>query len=379
MKYRLKHVEGLEPAEDTDSQRMGSSWHALHEVYGNAYAESQDVDAAMDAAIEHLNERYADRPDWIEEEKWATERQILATCFAAYHWYYSDDPVETLTTEQSFDLPLHEPKTGMPLPRSKVCRHGTIDGVIRYQGYVGRQEYKSTTRSIEDGSDYWDRVRLDDQVSMYDLAFADMPADVRAEWGVRDDDVFGHTLYDVWHKPTIKPTKLTQKDTVAFIEDESYYGDSYEVQIEWDEEQADQYKYTPPARVLVDGEEAAFELGKNGWTLRETVTMFGSRLMADIAERPEFYFRRRIVVRTMEERTRFRTELYNIYRAISLFEQTGCWYQNGSQCRATFPCEMIPICHGPTHADAVCDGETTPTGFQRSTTTITVGGQEINK
>jgi hypothetical protein len=34
----------------------------------------------------------------------------------------------------------------------------------------------------------------------------------------RHGERFGNTLYDVWHKPTIKPKMLTQADTKAFIE-----------------------------------------------------------------------------------------------------------------------------------------------------------------
>lgn len=379
--YRLRYVEGIKPNRETDSQRIGTNWHALHEVYRRTYAQSEELpgltprahDDAFAAAIDHLNESYRAVPDWADPDEWALERQILATSFAAYLWYYSGDGIETLAVEQEFVLPLHSPTVGLPLPMAEVVRIGKMDRIRRFEGNVGVQEYKSTTRSIDDGSDYWQKLRLDDQVSMYDLAFHDIPASVLTDWGVQPDDILGVTLYDVWHKPTISRKDLTQGDTAAFVESGAYFGDTYAVEVVTAEDP--DYSYPTPIRVVIDGEEATFTLGKKGWALRETVTMFGSRLMADIVARPEFYFRRRHVARTADERKRYRRELFNIYQAMRLFEKTGCWFQNPNQCQSPYPCDMIPICYGPTHAEEVCDGKTTPTGFRRSVK-LTIGGQE---
>lgn len=374
MKYRLKHVEGLDPVRETDALRMGSSWHAMHEVYGDARINGWDDDSARLAVYEHLNERYVDIPDWADPGDWEIERQTLAVSFAVYLWYYEDDPVETLAVEQGFTLPLYEPRTGMPLPKSSVIRHGTIDAVIRYAGGVGRHEFKSTSRAIDDGSDYWEKVDTDTQISMYDLAFADLPESTLREWGVGEDEPIGHTLYDVWRKPSIKPAMLSQKDSLLLVDTGEYYGDGYEVARVAEEDGT-------ISEVYVDGESVEMKPGKKAGTfsVRETPDMFASRLMADMMERPEYYFKRRPVVRTGVERQKFRQELYRLYKAIRMFRDEECWYPNWTQCRATFPCEMIPICHGHTDVEDVCDGESEPEGFQRSLTAVTVGGETINK
>jgi hypothetical protein len=47
--------------------------------------------------------------------------------------------------------------------------------------------------------------------------------------------------------------------------------------------------------VNVDGDvcEVEIEPGKKGFAIRETIAMYGARLLNDIYERPEFYYVRR--------------------------------------------------------------------------------------
>lgn len=377
--YRLKYREGLRPAIDTDSQRIGTNWHALHEVYANAFQDrfgqyithgvedeascrEEAKTTAIESVVTHLNERYEQMPASKTAFEWGLERQILLTSFIGYLWFYQDDPIETLASEISFELPLHSPRTGLPLLTREVVRVGKMDHVIRWHGMVGVQERKSTTRSIAADSDYWDKSKKDTQVSMYALAFRDMMAAGVAELkavGIEggDYDRVGNTLYDCWHRPTIKPSMLTQKETAEFIKTETYCDQKFDVEeivrINGD-----------PAQVKVDGEPAEIEPGKKGFAVKETVAMFGARLLQDIYARPDFYYARREIARTDAEIRKFRGELYNIYQAKRLYARTGFWWENERQCRATRSCDMIPICYGP-GADAVCDGKTTPPNFTR--------------
>lgn len=366
-KFRLAYREGLRLDEDTDAQRMGTNWHALHEVYHNAYTQQQDHDAAFAAAVDHLNEQYATVPDTKTPEEWETERQVLLVSFMVYQWYWADDPYEVLASEVAFDLPLHHPKVGLPLLTSEVVRRGKIDHVVRWHGMVGNLERKSTSKAIDASSDFWDRSQKDTQVSMYALAFRDMQEHGLEHYGihgVEPHERVGNTLYDVWRKPTIKPAKLTQKDTTTLIETGSYCDVEFAVVVEAEDQ------------ITVDGEPAEVEVGKSGKpAIRETSAMFAARLTADMQERPEHYFARKEIPRTDQNIRKFRTELFNIYQAQKLYANTGCWFENESQCRATFKCAYIPICYGP-GADAVCDGETTPEGFKRIYTDITIGDSD---
>ena len=90
--------------------------------------------------------------------------------------------------------------------------------------------------------------------------------------------------------------------------------------------------------------------------------MFGARLLADIQERPEFYFARREIARTDEQIRKHLGETYHMYKIAREMEKTGWWWTNEAQCEATFRCEFTPICY---HNVDVFDGKTTPPGFRR--------------
>jgi hypothetical protein len=372
MRFRLACVEGIQPEEDTDAQRMGTHWHALHEVYADNYAAAREDgcpephEAALHQVIQHLNERYADVPNFKTPEEWEIERQILATSFIGYLWYWQDDPYEVLMSEIEFKQAMMHPRVGLPLPTSEVVRAGRIDHIIRYHGVVGNLERKSTGQSIAPDSDYWRRWSKDIQISMYALAFRTMREQGLENFGIelQEGDRFGNTIVDIWHKPTIKPAKLTQADTKKFIENGEYCGQEFIVS-------------TKDEIVCVDDWRAEVIPGKKGFALRETPGMYAARLLADIQERPEFYFARREIPRTDDEIDRFVNTVYNLYQFGRLIEKSGCWYENESSCRDPYPCEFIPICYGA-GSEAACNGGELPPGFKR-TTPVTVGGRELHE
>jgi hypothetical protein len=382
-RFRLAYREGIRLVEDTDSQRQGTNWHAMHECYANVFA-SFGAEHALESVVNLLNERYVQCPAHKTMTEWALERQILLTSFVGYLWFFQDDPIEYLASEVPFNLPLHNPRLGLPLPMDEVQRVGKMDHIIKWQGMVGTHERKSTSRSIAPDSDYWDKAKKDTQVSMYAAALRDMQyvgPDGNTWIRHAENEVlldlgkvvrFGNTLYDVWHKPTIQPKALSQKDTTEFFTTGKYFDQEFKV-----ERHYDGGNEAPMTRLEVDGESAEWEVGKSGnIAIKETVGMYGARLLADIYERPDFYYHRREIARTDQDIKKFRHELYNIYQAQKMFAKTEFWYENEHQCRATFPCPFIPICYGP-GADAVCDGKTTPNGFKRIFVDLTVNGDAI--
>ena len=386
-RFRLSYREGIRRAEDTDALRIGSNWHAIHEVYRNAseaaYASGYEIAQGdeIQAVIDHLNGAYERKPASKTIEEWDLERRILLTCFIAYLWYYQNDTIEYLAQEQKFDLPLHFPTTGLPLSTKKVVRVGKIDHLIKWQSMVGAVERKSTSRDISTSGDYWERSRKDTQVSMYALAIHDLCRSGQLPVLENLDlqgTTLGNTLYDVWRRPGTKPKMLSQKDTVLFIETGEYFDEKFEVTTHYVLEPC---PTAPTAekihQVLVDGVEVS-EIkpgAKDGtFAIRETVEMYCARLMNDIHEDPARFFQRREIARSEAELRKFRKEIYNIYQSQKIMDENGTWFENESQCRATFPCEYIPICYGE-GADAVCDGQTTPSGFRRIFVDVSVEGQ----
>lgn len=384
-RFRLACREGLVPAEDTDATRMGTTWHELHEVYAKALndcaqdlpshegSEEEAKDAALNAVVQLLNTRYANPPLSKTPHDWAVERQILLTSFIGYLWYWQNDPVEVLASEVPFELPLTSPRTGLPLPTDEVVRAGTIDQIVRWQGAVCVLERKSTSRVITPDSDYWDKAKKDTQVSMYALTLRDMRNWNSMQFLVGDQEQrYGNTLYDVWHKPTIRPAPLTQKETAEFLYGPTpctYCGQEFRVHLS----EIDGMK-----AIQVGGEYVEVEPGKKGFAIKETVEMFGARLLQDIQQRPDHYYARREIVRTDAELRQFERQLYSVYQSMKACDKYDAWIENEQQCRATFKCPYIPICYGD-GADSVCDGETTPDRFKRIFVDLTVNGQMMEE
>ena len=386
-RFRLAYREGLRVALDTESQRVGTNWHSIHEVYQNALIEhghklgvsstiNEGIEAvALQAVVDHLNERYEKIPNGVTPQEWDLERQILLTSFVGYLWYYADDKIEYLQQEIPFSLPLHSPRTGLPLPETEVLRVGKIDHIIRWQGMVGVLERKSTTRSIEPDSDYWDKSKKDTQVSMYALAMRDLNTVIGLPHNIPfPGERYGNTLYDVWRRPLTKPKALTQKDTAAFMETGDYFGQKFHATARPATHPTDPSMVY--AAVQVDAADAEVEGGKKSYAIRETAGMYAARLLAEIQETPTKFFQRREIARTDADLAKFRRELYNVYQAQKTMDRTGGWFENESQCRATFPCPFIPVCYGP-GAEAVSDGQTIPPGYKRIFVDLTKDGQPI--
>ena len=404
MRYRLAYREGLRVARDTESQRIGLSWHKMHETYRDfhlAYldqmaeplseaAQKDASDGALTKVIEYLDERYSNLPDWVTPETAELERTILLTSFQGYLWYYQNDTITTLATELKFDLPLLN-RIGLPLPTAEVIKVGMIDRIIFWQNMVGNTEYKSTSRTIhgEGGREYWDMYKKNDQISMYAVALRALaksgllPATIAALLAEKPELRFGNTLLDVWKRPTIKPAGLSQKDYTVFIESHEYYGQTFEITVT-DERQIDtgevdakgKAKTQQTATVIIDGANATVEPGSKGFSIRETTQMYAARLLHEITELPEKYFIRREIVRTAAELKAAEIGFFNAYQVGKFMEAEGTWFENGSACKATFKCAFMPICFGP-GADSVCDSVTTPVGFKRIFVDLTKEGESL--
>jgi hypothetical protein len=394
--FRLSYVEGLRLAEDTESQRVGTNWHRIHEEWANTPG---DHDTKLTAVITLLNERYTGKiPASKTAEEWDLERTILLVSFIGYIWRWTNDPVEFLASEVPFNLPLMAPKINMPLPMTEVQRVGKIDHIIKWQGAVCALERKSTSRSIAPDSDYWEKSQKDTQVSMYALAFRDMiangqMADYAGPLPLKEGEPMprvGNTLYDCWHRPTIRPKELTQKDTAEFLETGKYMEQEFKVKcllcrvhrekllLEFRDLRIGR-AFAQPSIVEVNGVGTAIIPGKKGFAIRETVEMYGARLLQDIYARPDFYYQRREIARTDAEIAEFKQQLFAVYTAQKAFEKSGCWFECESQCRATYPCAYIPICYSAGGASAVCDGKTTPEGYKRIFSPITLEGKVLEE
>lgn len=351
MLFYLRHVLRLRPVETPESFRMGTNWHRCLEIL-------TDPQGGREAMIEHLNQAYATCPPSIELVDWEIERIILLYSAIGWQWYHQTDEIETIAREIPFKRQID----------NSYIRQGIIDRIIRYTGLLNLGEYKSTSKPIDSGSLYWDRLRLDSQVTLYliEARHAQLAGELE-QYGISaTDPLISGMLYDVWHKPTIRPKKLTQADSKKFVKDGKYFGEEFK--ITWDD--CGMTGHTD--KLFVNGVYVMMELGampkatkKNPdpsplWAIRETPEMFGARLLAGIQEQPEKYFARKSIARTDQELEQADREFSNIHRLTNIARLRDLWFVNENHCDATYRCSFHPICYY--HLD-VTNGNV-PEGFK---------------
>lgn len=350
MQYYYKYILGLVPDVEHDALRIGTNWHRIQEISGmepGSVCECVEIsphatkeceicqgtevvpEDLFGAVVRHLNKVYSVCPASKTLEEWDVERTTLLYLLVGYQWYYNDEAYEVLSLEQNFDMPLRSPKSGRALQTKLI---GKIDKLFACASNRFVQEYKTTSKSLDPDSTYWGHLTLDTQTRLYTLAAQELGLGL---CGV---------LYDVCHKPSIKPKKLSQADSKKFIFGEEvdgeiihdYCGTHFNTQCGSD-----------LSVISVNGVAAeVFPGAKEGtFAIKETPEMFGARLLFDIGERPEFYFARREIAHTTTDIDAFRWELMNIYTSIRQMRNSGCWWRNEHTCEATYKCAYIDFCY----------------------------------
>jgi len=302
IRFRNAYVYGIRPIEDKESQRIGTNWHLLLEtvalvpgsdcpnqlchlpydipepcpICDDTKVVPSDI---MTAVTRVLNKAY-EGIEFNDPEAKEIERVTLLHALAGYRWHYNNQLEPVVATEQYFSLPLLNPQTGHPVP--DVFIKGRIDKLIEIANGIAVKEHKSTSKSIDPDSTYWGHLNLDVQTTMYIYAARRLQITGKAEY-YGDGSLINTVKYDVYHKPTIRPKKLTQSDSKKFVKGGMYCGQEFEITSECNGD---------VGVVGVNGVQAEIEPGSKPGTfaIRETPDMFGARLLKDITERPEFYF-----------------------------------------------------------------------------------------
>ncbi len=382
IRFRNAYVYGIRRVEDTESQRVGTNWHLLLETAalvpgsdcpecemnfaaGDQFDPEQCVicegtnvvpDDIMEAVTRVLNKAYENVVSADPEAK-EVERVTLLHALAGYRWHYGEQLEPVVATEQYFSLPLLNPQTGYPVP--DVFIKGRIDKLIEIANGIAVKEHKSTSKSIDPDSTYWGHLNLDVQTTMYIYAarrmqLLELGHDKLMYAGIHGP-LINTVKYDVYHKPTIRPKKLTQGDSKKFVADGMYCGQEFAVLAE---RGSDDRICCTVNNIEVEIEPGAKE---GTFTIRETPDMFGARLLKDITERPEFYFRCIELTRTDAELKAFEQELYDICKNMQYMIRSGRFYTNEHACEATFRCDYMNECYNHIQVDA----DHIPDGFKR--------------
>ena len=378
VRFKNAYVLGIRPIEDKESQRVGTNWHLLletaslvpgsdcpnapcHEDPESCYVcEGTNVapDNIMEAVTRVLNKAY-EGIEFNDPEAKEIERVTLLHALTGYRWHYGEQQEPVVATEQYFSLPLLNPQTGHPVP--DVFIEGRIDKLIELASGIAVKEHKSTSKSIDPDSTYWGHLNLDVQTTMYIYAARRMQLLQRDDVDEADEffPLINTVKYDVYHKSTIRPKKLTQGDSKKFVADGMYCGQKFEVSAARCEANEGGHQIY---RVDVNSIQSEIERGAKPGTfaIRETPDMFGARLLKDITERPEFYFRCIELTRTDAELKAFEQELYDIAQNMRFMIRSDRFYTNEHQCEATFRCDYIEQCYNRVQVDQ----DHVPDGFK---------------
>lgn len=331
---RLRYVEGIVPAGTEEALRFGTLWHHGQEAW---WGKTQLPLIAAKQAIQ----------DSATPETDAYELARAEAMMEGYDARWGGEQYEVLGVEVEFRAPLINPETGA---RSRTFeRAGKVDVVVRQGIRTFVVEHKSSGEDIGPGSSFWARLRMGGQSSGY----------------IRGAEALGHqvegVLYDVARKPDLRPYKATP------IEDRTYTKPRYKqcpeckkknppplphaYEIEGDQPQCCQEDPEGGARRVICTDVGG-RLHANCRAADETVDEYRDRVRAAIAEDPDRYYQRGLVVRLEAQLAEADGELWQLGQTLREVHRLGLAPRNTDACqRYGRTCSYFALCAGEASAD----------------------------
>lgn len=275
---------GIRPlGADPDALRFGSLFHVGLEAWWLAHDRpGEQLEAALAAM----------RPAALDEYDWARAEALMRGYDA--RWAEAED-VEVLAVEQQFETDLRNPLTGAKSRTFTLA--GKLDAIVRNRGdgLVYIVEHKTSSEDIGPGSQYWERLRIDGQISTY---FAGARALGYEPAGC---------LYDVIGKSRLSPLKATPEDKRQYTKDGRLYA----------KQRAED----------------------------ETAEEYGLRLAEAICAEPDKYYRRGFVVRLEDEERDAAFDAWQTARLMREARAAGVYPRNVASCeRYGRMCGYFPVC-----------------------------------
>lgn len=191
----LAYQEGWRPVASGDALLDGTLWHTGLEAWWLTH----DLDAALAAVAGRGRDPFTQVK--VEE------------MLRGYHNRWINDAFDVIGVEVEFRVPLLNPAT------MQASRTWTLGGKIDVLLRDGIVEHKSSSEDISPGADYWLKLALDTQLSLYVI-------------GAESHGVQVKTItYDVALKPGLKPLKATPVESRKYKQN----GELYAAQREFDE------------------------------------------------------------------------------------------------------------------------------------------------
>lgn len=281
--HHLKYNLGYRATREADALRFGTLIHRGLEAWFTSPG------CRLEAALNAIHLEPADPFDLA--------RATVLIC--GYDERWGSVEFETVAVEVPFRAPLVNPATGKPSKTFALA--GKIDAVIRMDGRLLLVEHKTASEDIGIGSDYWKRLRLDGQVSLYFDGAAALGYEVEG------------CLYDVLRKPALRPLTATPADQRKYKKDGTLYANQR----------------------LED----------------ETPAEFQARLVEAVAEDPSRYYQRGEVSRLDAELDDARHDRWQLGRQIREGQILDRYPRNPEACVRFGTCEFFGVCAGECSLD----------------------------
>jgi hypothetical protein len=293
---RLHHIEytlGYRPAVDADTLRFGTLIHKALEAWWAA------PNNRLEAAFAAIAPNESDPFDRVRAEE----------LMRGYDARWGSEPYQLVAVEAEFKTELVNPSTKRPSQTWQLG--GKVDGiVVDERGRKLLMEHKTASGDISPGSEYWRRLKMDLQLSVYFAGAAALGHDVEA------------CVYDVIGKPGQKPLKATPAETRKYKKDGTLYAGQRDTD--------------------------------------ETPEEFRVRYREAIAENPNAYYQRGEVVRLESEMADAMFDVWQTAQQIRESELAGRAPRNPDACiRFGRTCPYFDVCSGEASLDD-------PTRFKKS-------------
>ncbi len=283
----------------TDAMAFGTVTHRALEAYFVAWQRSGEAFMRGD-----VDERLEDALLTIEQSGLAlVEQARIRVLIAAYHARWGAEPWDVLAVEAEFRYQLGDYAIG-----------GKIDGLVRDRrdGRVYVLEHKTTRQDASPGSPYWERLAIDSQVSIY----------------VDGAAMLGHEIagciYDVLKRPSHEPKLATPEAEREYTTGRGCRRCGGSARAGEIKQGTGVYRVSFASEVkMIDCDECngtGWKKNKDGIpeaprlharmrAVDETLAEFMERVLAQLAEAPDEFLIRNVVVRLDDELPQMRLDL----------------------------------------------------------------------
>lgn len=291
-RHHLKFVDGYRAIREVAALHFGTLVHRGLEAWWISH-KNGDAAGALRNALQAMQGE-ADPFDRARAE-------VMLYGYDA-RWGPTMGEYEVLAVEVRFDMPLVNPATGQSSRTWQLA--GKIDAVVRHlpTAKVLLVEHKTATGDISQGSEYWRRLRMDGQISIYYEGARALGHDIQG------------CIYDVLGKPGQKPLKATPVEDRKFTKDGTLY--------------------------------------KTQRTADETPEEYRLRIVDAVAEDAARFYQRGEVVRLKEECDEALTDIWETGREVREAEIAGRWPRNPDSCvQYGRTCQFFDACTGQASLD----------------------------